>query len=231
MRQGQVLSFMVGAVVLCLPVSVFADPITHTGSVSFISDLQPGATITLPTFDTQGGAHNLVGVLVEIFHSGSADLAVDNDDAFRAANVSGQIVREWTLSGPGINTNGSQTVNTGIVHLAVDNGDGVIFDTSGPDAANFGSVSYSDVAAGSFTPDPALYTTAGFGTVTFTVTPTYISNEMSFTGRAPNEYQTSLQNTNLKVTARVTYTAAPEPATLSLLAAGGLGTLLYRRRR
>jgi len=51
------------------------------------------------------------------------------------------------------------------------------------------------------------------------VTPTYIYNELLFSGRPPNQYQVSIENTNLTVEARVTYSSLPEPATMGMLAA------------
>jgi len=232
-RSGRVLYALLGSMMFFLPASVYASTIVDTKTVSFSSDLQPAKNITLSSFDTLGGTRTLTGVTVELFHSGSADMGIDNDDLIKTADVNGRIVRTWSLTGPGIvGAGASKTVKTAVVHLAVDNGDGAaIVDMTGPDGTDFGTVSYSNLAAGTFNPATALYATNGPGTVDFTVTPDFMSNDFQFTGTAPNNYYLAIENTNLTVAAKVTYTYTPEPATMALLAAGSLGTVILRRHR
>ncbi len=204
----------------------FATLEVHSGWVSFASEGELNKDIVLPSFDTTGG-RVLNSVLVELFHSGSADLLADNDDIAKSTQAKARIIREWSATGPGVSSGTiSKTVTSTAVTLSADDGDLGNFDTNTLDFHDFGiATSYSNVSAGSFNPSTALYTTAGAGTVTFIA-----DIEMMFDGLVLNPsvaYQLEAQNPDLTVTAKVTYDYVPEPATMVLF---GLGSVVLRRR-
>lgn len=198
------------------------------GSVSFTSDLEDPDTITLPQFDTLGGTLQLLDVEVEFLHEGSMEPAADNDDPFQSATVRARVIRQWTASGPDVFGNGSQQVNSPFVDLDPDDGDLANFDPNPPDGFDFGSLGYSLLSAGLYYPDDSLY--EGVGSVVFTVTPLLMVNDLQFQDPpgTPDAWQLEVENPILTVTAKVCYTYIPEPASIALLALGGL--LALRRR-
>lgn len=186
--------------------SAFAATETYTGSVSFISDAQPPQNINLPSFNTMGGTRTLQSVTVEVIHRGSVSLIADNDDAFHTGRVNGRLMRWWSGAGPGVSTGTiMRTVTTPTVDLGLDNGDGLAVDPTAPDGTNFGGpVSYPDTLAGSYTPSTGLYTSPGPGTVSFTVTPELMTNDLQWVV-TPDIWQLQVQNADLTVTVRVSY--------------------------
>ncbi len=209
--------------------SSLADLISHSGSVSFSSDAEPNQTVTLPSFDTQGGTLTLTGVTVDVSHSGSADAAGDNDDPFKTTTVRARIIRTLTASGPGVGAFGTKTITSADQFLEVDDGDLTNFDPSPPDGIAFGVLSYADESAGSFSPATGLYATPGPGTVDFEVSPVLMVNDQQFIGPAPDAWQLEVENPDLTVKVKVTYEYTPEPASLSLMALAALA--LGPRRR
>ena len=209
MRSLSRLVIVTAIIVACLTVyspTAFAATETYTGSVSFISDAQPPQNINLPSFNTMGGTRTLQSVTVEVIHRGSVSLIADNDDAFHTSRVNGRLIRWWSGAGPGVSTGTiMRTVTTPTVDLGLDNGDGLAVDPTAPDGTNFGGpVSYPDTLAGSYTPSTALYTTSGPGTVSFTVTPELMTNDLQWVV-TPDIWQLQVQNADLTITVRVTY--------------------------
>ncbi|MBA7588694.1 hypothetical protein ES708_30761 [subsurface metagenome] len=201
----------------------------HSGSVSFESDLEPNKDINLPSFDVLGGTRILNSVLVELFHSGSVSMLADNDDGFNTAQINAHIVRIWAATGPGVIGFGNETVTSPVVTLQLEDGDGATFDATPPDGKDFsGTTAYSNLLAGSFNPSTALYTTDGPGTVTFTVYPQFMVNYLQFVIPA-DQWQMEVQNPDLTVTAKVTYSYVPEPATIALLGLSSMALIKKRR--
>ena len=222
--------FVVSLFVLCASVTpcyaVLVDG-PYSDSVSFISDLEANKDIILPKFDTQGGTFTLTSVLVEFFHSGSADILADNDDPIKSSNANARIIRTWSVSGPDVSTFGNKTELSPVELLSADNGDGGTFDATSPDGIDFGSLSFTDISIGTFTPNISLYAEDGGGTVTFSVDVLTMVNDLQFA--ATDQYQLEVSNADLTVTAEVTYCYIPEPATIMLLGIGSLG--LFTRKK
>lgn len=219
------------------------DPIVQNGSASFSSDLEANKTITLNSFDTTadygaplGQWAQLDAVKVIISFSGYADVRGDNDDPLKTANVNGRIIRTWALTGPGaLSSLGTKTVQSVIVALGVDNGDGGVFDATGPDGTDFaGPLSFAnEPGVGSpFSPAVAPYQSAGAGNVNFIVDVLAMVNDLQF-DVSPDQWQLEVQNPDLTVNVQLEYdwSIVPEPASMSILALGGLGVLLRRRKK
>ena len=209
--------------------------------VTFTSDLQASQTISLLSFDTtadrgcpEGFTAVLQSVLVEYTFSGSADIAVDNDDDFQGTTANARIIRTWSATGPGVNQVGTKTLASAPVELAEDDGDDDVFDSSPPDGHAFTALSFSGEDGGSDTPGKSLYETAGPGTVDFEVAPVNMVNDLQFDPTSPDQYQTDVQNPEMKVRIDVTYSyeCIPEPSTFVLAAVGllALGLFGWRRR-
>lgn len=220
---------LVGALVAGLVTSASALTVSDIGTVSFTSDLNPNDDIVLDSFDTSLGI--LTGVTVNMWHTGSVATRGDNDDPFNTADVQARMIRTWSATGPGVFGVGTHTVNSATQTLGLDDGDGSVFDSAAPDGYDFGTLSYSNLSAGSFVPgSTAAYQTAGPGSVTFTVDPLNMVNDLNFVNAPPDVWQLEVQDPILDVTVQVVYDyVIPEPATLSLLALGAFA--LVRRRR
>ena len=244
------------AFVLSLPLFTVASPAfaqseTYQGSVTFVSDLEAAKTIDLTAFDTLGGTRTLTSVTVEVFHRGSIDIAVDNDDNLQGGTANGRMIRMGALgdsvTGPGVASGWLfNTVTTGQVVLDADDGDNGVFDSSPPDGTDFGGpLSYSDILAGPYTPDPDLYDD-GPGLVTFSVgAPFQMVNDVQWVS-PPDQWQMEVQNPAFIFTVRVTYeydeqeepdggaaTGVPVFPTMyiGIAAALGAGVLAYLIRR
>lgn len=225
---------MVGLVSLTLCGAAMADSYMVMGSTSFQSSLQSPAVVSVPKFDDLGGALTLTNVLVELCHDGAVDLQGDNDDPFdhgQALFVRGQLIRSWSVAGPGgLNSGATKIVNTALVPLSPDDGDGGdndLFDPTGPDGHNFGTVSYATLTISH--PNQPLGAYSGLGTADFTFSPDVLSQTLDFTPYVPDAWQLQVENPILNLKVKVTYTYTPEPASLALLGLGALA--LIRRRR
>ncbi|MEK7650582.1 MAG: PEP-CTERM sorting domain-containing protein [Patescibacteria group bacterium] len=228
---------LVGMVAVLLTASAArADSYMVSGSNSFESALQPSVVVSVPKFDDMGGTRELVGVLVEFCHDGSVDLQADNDDPFDHGQqlfVQGQLIRSWSVTGPaGLASGDTKIVNTASVPLTPDDGDGGnndVFQSSGPDGHNFGTVSYATLTVSH--PAQPLAAYLGAGTADFMFTPDVIFQTANFGPYVPDSWQLEVENPVLNLTAKVTYDyrPVPEPATLAI---AGLGSLpLFPRRR
>lgn len=209
---------------------------SYSGSVVFSSDVEPTKTISLPSFDTQGGTRALLGVTVSITHYASVYIAGDNDDKFKSTFVRGRMIREFTYAGPGIGGLASKTINGALVPLLPDNGDGPDFDPTSPDGVVFGTLSYAGeaVPGSPFAPATALYETDGAGMRDFAITPILLVNDQRFFGKAPDAWQLRVQTPILGVEVEVIYEfenlVIPAPAA-ALVGLTGLGAAGAMRRR
>ncbi|RIK64563.1 MAG: hypothetical protein DCC65_14140 [Planctomycetota bacterium] len=204
----------------------------YEGSVFFTSDLESPKTITLPKFDNMGGLRTLLDVQVTVCHEGSVDMAGDNDDEFQGATVRGRMIRSYFLSGAGVASTDTETVNTAFVNLSADDGDGGdndIFDPTGPDGHDFGTIFYGKTEDGvsPHLPSELLYDSNGPGSVMYNVLPVLMVNDLQFEVN-PDAWQLEVENPLMVVKVRLQYTYVPEPATAGLL---GLGGLMFIRRK
>lgn len=232
---------LVGVCILLIIGPAGAAIIHQSDSVSFTSDLEPNKTITLNSFDTTdttgcppGGWRELNTVTVTVTYDGSAGIIADNDDPLKSGTVNARIIRTWSMSGPGALAGfGTKMVTTTGLLLQADDGDLSVFDPSPPDGKDFGALSFAgEPAAGSpYTPTKSAYETAGAGTVDFVVDVATMVNDLQW-DVTPDAWQMEVQNPVLTVMVDLDYdwTCVPEPATLSLLALGGLA-LIRRRSR
>lgn len=223
------------AVALLTASAVRADSYMVSGSTSFESALQPSVVVSVPKFDDMGGTRELVGVLVEFCHNGSVNLQGDNDDPFDHGQqlfVRGQLIRSWSVAGPaGLASGATKVLNTGLVPLGADDGDGGnndLFQASGPDGHDFGLVSYATLMVSH--PGQPLGAYSGIGTADFMFTPDVISQDLNFTPYVPDSWQLFVENPSLNLEAKVTYDyrPVPEPATLAFLLIGAV-TMCRRR--
>ena len=194
----------------------------------FSSDTEADQTISIPAFDL-GSGYQLDTVSIDVLHSASVDIVGDNDDPFKTASVNARMVRSFSVTGPDVAQSGGNTISSGIVNLSVDDGDLGVVDSNPADGTDFGGpLSYTDLLAG--TANPAVAGYIGIGMIDFTVDVLSMINDQQFWGTAPDRWQLEVENPVLKVWVDVTYSyhAVPEPASLSLLAVGGLLTI--RRR-
>jgi len=233
--------YIVGICLVLMAGSAGADVLNDSGSVSFSSDLEANKTITVESFDTTnttgcppGDWRQLNSVTITVTFDGSASVQADNDDDFQGATANARIIRVWSMSGPGVFGSGSKTVTSAIVTLGADDGDDGVFDSSPIDGTDFGGplAFTNEPAAGSpYAPLMAAYQTAGPGTVDFDIDVVAMVNDLQW-NVSPDEWQLAVQNPLLTVDVAVAYdySCVPEPATMSLLALGGLA-LLRRRRR
>ena len=204
-----------------------ADSVKFMGDVNFQSDLQANMQINLPSFDTQGGTLVLTDVMVEFIHSGSVDIAGDNDDNFQGTMANGRLVRSWTGSGPGGAFGfGNRTETTPFFNLAPNDGDGgntASFDPTAPDGFGPVNLAYGPETTQIVFPPEAAYATPGPGNVIFDIDVLLMVNDNQFVPTAPDAWQLEVENPLLNVKVSVTYEYTPEPATLAMMAFGLLG--------
>lgn len=221
-----------------------AEQVMHCDNVTFASDLEGNKIVTLPSFDLNGagGPYILTGVTVEVRHSGSALLQVDNDDDFATIDTNARIIRTFTVEVPGLGAQfGTRTITSPTVQLQPDDGDDTSFDPNAPDGHDFASINYSNFLAGTYNPGVALYQSSGPDTVDFEVDVLTMVNDMQF-NPSPTAQQQQAQNPLLDVEVCVTYEyETASPATIPTVSEWGLiiltlltltaATLTFGRRR
>ncbi len=232
MKFSRVMVAVVAGLLTCS--AAMADSYMVMGSTSFQSSLQPSVLVSVPKFDDMLGTLTLTNVLVEFLHDGAVELQGDNDDPFdhgQSLQVRGQLIRSWSVAGPaGLNSGATKIVNTALVPLSPDDGDGGdndLFDNTGPDGHDFGMVSYATLTVSH--PGQPLGAYSGLGTADFNFTPDVLSQTLEFTPYVPDAWQLMVENPILNLKVKVTYEFTPEPSTLSLLGFGALA--LIRRKR
>jgi hypothetical protein len=222
-------TFMTTIAVLAVAGSATAAIESWSNQVSFISDAEPAGSVSIPQFDTLGGTRSLNSISITYCFKGSADIAADNDDPFKAGSANGRIIRTFTATGPGGAFGfGTKTIITAAVALAADNGDGAgSFDSTGPDGVVFPTLAFPYEVA--MVGGAALGPYLGAGSVNFSVTPSVMVNDLQFS--ATDQYQTQVSNPDLTVQIKVDYdyTIVPAPGALALMGMGGL--VAGRRRR
>ena len=232
--------FAAVAVVTCLATSAQAGQIVFQqmfmGQVTFSSDLQDPMNIDLPKFDNMGGTRTLLSVDVLINHSGQVDMRADNDDPFQGAVVRSRMIRQWLVMGGGVFQGGGTIITSDPINLGPDDGDGGdnnVFDATGPDGHDFGTISYGPIKEGPFNPNNGFYDSNGPGIVSFNVTPVLMVNDLQFFDPpgAPDAWQLEVLNPSMTVKVKVFYNYIPEPATPGLLGLAGLALIRSRRRR
>ena len=177
--------------------SVQAEQVQFCDMVSFTSDLEDPAVLTLPGFDNNGGLHVLDNVTIDVYHLGSAEPAADNDDEFQGTTVRARVIRQFSAVGGGVVASGNNTVNSPFVDLTADDGDGDLFDSNPPDGIDFGVLGYGQTLAGQYFPAEGLYD--GVASVDFDVTPLLMVNDLQFDPEAPDAWQLEVEFPVLEV--------------------------------
>jgi hypothetical protein len=218
--------------VVACAATAMADTMTvMSNTATFSTDQAADQVISAPKFDTLGGTRVLNFITIELFHSGSADIAGDNDDVDDAASGQARLIRQADVTGITDGTysrSASENALSPITAFAADDGDLGVFDSSAPDGASFPGLSFADVSEGTDLRLPsALY--QGVGTVDFNVDTITIAQDFTFQGQNPDAFQIEVENPLQEVYVKLTYdyTVVPEPASLMLL---GLSVLVLRRR-
>lgn len=208
----------------------------HQDTVMFSTPLDFGRRLELPLFDTRSGRRQLLGVTVDIYQSGATVFEFDNDDSNRSALVEASILRQFLLTGPGIAAFGSLSLQSPMLQVAPDNGDGGVFAPDPPDGLRF-TFSYTDLLVGRFRPPPDLYESDGPGAFSLEVpghgapgSGYLFLNELNLLGVPPNSYQFDFSDAFHAISAVVTYEYVPEPGTF-ILALVGLSATARRVRR
>jgi hypothetical protein len=233
--------------IVALIVLVLATGLSHATVISYENShnfASVGTTnISLTQFNPLLGTLN--SVTMYVYGTGSATFAADNDYASSGIDATATMQHQFLVTAPGVSANGGGTYSNGQT-LAEDTGDGLgVFDPSGPDGYNWGTVSVGEYSApGSPYAVAAPVWAAYMGTGNVLVglnSQVFVS---AVTGIAPwygpgTEFylQNSVTNPNLNVRVRVDYdyTASnpevPEPTTLALLGIGIFGVGMRARRR
>jgi len=200
--------------------------------------------VSFAGFNSQGGNRVLLGARVTISQTGSALMALDNEDEQVGGDVIAVVARSFSVFGPGISSDGLDIfdqANSAIVTLTASTeqpaGDP---DFEGPDSTNFGAIGFSGPARGdglnsegeAFL-DPLLFVDAL--TVDFLIDEVLITNSISWVagGPTPAEWALKVEDSQFEVSIGVTYLYEPIPApggAAVLLAGLGFGAVRRRAR-
>lgn len=196
------------------------------------------SVLTFNQFDTQGGTLTLQSVWVNItLTSSGGSLKLDNDGAGSAVgSVEFGAQASITPSISMVNDNLMQLFPTGALKatggaglsLSADDGD---TEVNGTDFFSYAGTDYGSYTGGQVTDTASGFVTAlafgqykGTGTYTVSVNTTQVANYGALGGA-----QAQIDPLTTSGSVEIVYTYVPEPATMSLLALGGLAML--RRRK
>ena len=207
-------------IVFCAFAAISRAGLQESDSSNFSFPLSPGnQTIALSQFDTQGGARVLNWVKITLVANIQANITGENDSTI-AGNMQLSLTGLVDADAPTISAGAGISENSAMVSVSAT--DGVA--DSGPDFHNFGTFGGSDtdnaVELSSFS--------AYIGTGTFNVN-IVGSGGFALSGVTDSTLKISNFGTNGTVTVLYDYDVVPEPATLALLALGGLPVLLRKR--
>ena len=236
MRTARRLAFGV-AVVALLAASAGAATIVQTKNYSGTPDFVQG--LTFNQFDDQSGSLTLQSIKVEVMLNVSGGSLKTDNDGGQSASGAVEFAAEILLSSPTvslIDSSGQQIVQSGdvkaaggtTISLTADDGDSEVggtanFSYAGTDYGFYNGSSQSDGDLG-YVGSFVFSQYIGTGTYTVNVDADQVADYGALGG-----VQAQIDPLSASGSVTITYTYVPEPATIGLLALGGLAIL--RRKR